>query len=78
MMEKLLGKVKELFEKFKSQSKKIKIAVIASVIAVIVAIVSAVVYSTSNKYAILFSASYTQKETFVYIFVSGFRSISFQ
>lgn len=55
MMEKLLEKVKELFEKFKSQSKKIKIAVIASVIAVIVAIVSAVVYSTSNKYAILFS-----------------------
>ncbi|MGN0144429.1 MAG: flagellar basal-body MS-ring/collar protein FliF [Clostridium sp.] len=54
-MEKLLGKVKELFEKFKSQSKKIKIAVIASVVAVIIAIASAVVYSTSNKYAILFS-----------------------
>lgn len=55
MMEKLLEKVKELFEKFKSQSKKIKIAVIASVIAVIVAIVSAFVYSASNKYAVLFS-----------------------
>ena len=54
-MEKLLEKVKELFGKFKSQSKKIKIAVIASVIAVIIAIASTLVYSTSNKYAILFS-----------------------
>lgn len=54
-MKKLLEKVKELFEKFKSQSKKIKIAIIASLIAVIVAIVSAVVYTTSNKYAVLFT-----------------------
>ncbi|MGM9934971.1 MAG: flagellar basal-body MS-ring/collar protein FliF [Clostridium sp.] len=54
-MNKLLEKVKELFEKFKSQSKKIKIAVIVSVIAVIVAIASAIFYTTSNKYAILFS-----------------------
>ena len=55
MMEKLLGKVKELFEKFKSQSKKIKIAVMVSVVAVIVAIACAIFYTTSNKYAILFS-----------------------
>ena len=54
-MNKLLEKVKELFEKFKSQSKKIKIAVIVSLIAVIVAIASAIFYTTSNKYAILFS-----------------------
>lgn len=54
-MKKLLEKVKELFEKFKSQNKKIKIAVIASVVAVLIAIVSAVFYSTSNKYAVLFS-----------------------
>ena len=54
-MKKLLEKVKELFEKFKSQSKKIKIAIIASLIAIIVAIVSTVVYTTSNKYAVLFS-----------------------
>lgn len=54
-MDKLLEKVKGLFEKFKSQNKKIKIAIIASVIAVIVAIVSALVYSSSTKYEILFS-----------------------
>ena len=36
-MKKLLEKVKGLFEKFKSQSNKIKIAMIASAIAVIVA-----------------------------------------
>ncbi len=54
-MKKLLEKVKELFEKFKSQNKKIKIAVIASIVAVLIAIVSAVFYSTSNKYAVLFS-----------------------
>lgn len=54
-MNKLLEKVKELFGKFKSQNKKIKIAVIASVIAIIIAIISAVVYSSSTKYEILFS-----------------------
>lgn len=54
-MKKLLEKVKELFEKFKSQSKKIKAAIIASVVAVIVAIVSAVFYTTSTKYEVLFS-----------------------
>lgn len=54
-MNKLLEKVKELFEKFKSQNKKIKIAVIASIVAVIIAIVSAVVYSSSNKYGVLFT-----------------------
>lgn len=54
-MNKLLEKVKELFEKFKSQNKKIKIAVIASIVAVIIAIVSAVIYSSSNKYGVLFT-----------------------
>lgn len=54
-MNKLLEKVKELFGKFKSQNKKIKIAVIASIIAIIIAIISAVVYSSSTKYEILFS-----------------------
>ena len=54
-MKKLLEKVKELFEKFKSQSKKIKIAIIVSIVAVIIAIISTVVYTASNKYAVLFS-----------------------
>lgn len=54
-MKKLLEKVKGLFEKFKSQSNKIKIAMIASAIAVIVAIVSAIIYATSTKYEVLFS-----------------------
>ena len=54
-MEKLLEKVKALFGKFQSKSKKVKIAVIAAVVAVIVAIISAVVYSSSNKYDVLFS-----------------------
>lgn len=54
-MKKLLEKVKGLLEKFKSQNKKIKIAIIISILAVIIAIVSGVVYSSSNKYQILFS-----------------------
>lgn len=54
-MNKLLEKVKELFGKFKSQNKKIKIAVIASIVAVIIAIASAVFYSSSNKYGVLFT-----------------------
>lgn len=54
-MRKLLEKVKGLLEKFKSQNKKIKIAVIVSILAVIIAIVSGVVYSSSNKYDILFA-----------------------
>lgn len=54
-MNKLLERVKELFEKFKSQNKKIKIAIIASLIAIIVAIVSAIVYSSKTKYEVLFS-----------------------
>ena len=47
--------VKELFQKFNSENKKIKIAVIASIVAVIIAIVSAVIYSSSNKYGVLFT-----------------------
>lgn len=54
-MEKLLEKVKALFGKFQSKSKKVKIAVIAAIVAVIVAIISAIVYSSSNKYDVLFS-----------------------
>jgi flagellar M-ring protein FliF len=54
-MKKLLQKVKELWKKFKSQSKKIKTAIIISVIAVLIAIISAIFYSSSNKYQVLFS-----------------------
>jgi len=54
-MKKLLEKVKALLEKFKSQSKKIKIAVAVAIIAIIIAIISAIVYSSSNKYQVLFS-----------------------
>jgi flagellar M-ring protein FliF len=54
-MKKLLEKVKGLLEKFKSQSKKVKIAVIASVLAMIIAIASGIFYSSNNKYQVLFS-----------------------
>ena len=54
-MEKLSGKVKELLEKLKGLSKKIKIILLISVIAVIIAIISAVVYTQSNKYKVLFT-----------------------
>lgn len=54
-MKKLLEKVKGLLDKFKSKSKKIKIAVIVSIIAVIIAIISAIFYSSSNQYQVLFS-----------------------
>ncbi|MDR3594003.1 flagellar basal-body MS-ring/collar protein FliF [Clostridium sp.] len=54
-MKKLLEKVKGLLEKFKSQNKKIKIAIMISILAVVIAIVSGVAYSSSNKYQILFS-----------------------
>ena len=54
-MKKLLEKVKGLLEKFKSQSKTIKIAIIGSIIAVLIAIGSAVFYSSSDKYQVLFS-----------------------
>lgn len=54
-MKKLLEKVKGLLEKFKSQNKKIKIAIVTSILAVIIAIVSGFVYSSSNKYQVLFS-----------------------
>ncbi|OOM16243.1 flagellar basal-body MS-ring/collar protein FliF [Clostridium saccharobutylicum] len=54
-MNRLLEKVKGFWGKFKSQNKKIKIAVVISIIAIIVAIASAIIYSSSNKYEILFS-----------------------
>lgn len=54
-MNKLLEKVKGLWEKFKTQSKKIKIAIFVSCVAVIIAIASTVIYTSSNKYQVLFS-----------------------
>ena len=54
-MKKLLEKVEELFEKFKSQNKKIKIAIVIAIIAVLGAIISTIIYSSSNKYAVLFT-----------------------
>ena len=54
-MNKLLAKVKELWGRFKAQSKKVKIVAIISIIAVIVAIISTIVYSSSNQYQVLFS-----------------------
>lgn len=54
-MKKLLEKVKGLLEKFKSQNRKIKIAIIVAILAVIIAIISGIFYSSSNKYQILFS-----------------------
>jgi len=54
-MKKLLEKVKGLLEKFKSQSKIIKIAVIVAILTVIIAIISGIYYSSSNKYQILFA-----------------------
>jgi len=54
-MKKLSEKVKAIWEKFKSQSKKVKIAVIVAIVAVIIAIISAIFYSSSNQYQVLFS-----------------------
>jgi flagellar M-ring protein FliF len=54
-MKKLLERVKGLLEKFKSQNKKIKIAIIASMLAAVIAIASGMFYSSSNKYQVLFS-----------------------
>ncbi|EHJ01484.1 flagellar M-ring protein FliF [Clostridium sp. DL-VIII] len=54
-MKKLLEKIKGLLEKFKSQNRKIKIAIIIAVLAVIIAIGCGIFYSSSNKYQVLFS-----------------------
>lgn len=54
-MEKVSGKAKELLEKFKALSKKIKIIMLVAVIAIIIAIISAIVYAHNNKYGVLFS-----------------------
>lgn len=54
-MKKLLEKVKGLLEKFKSQSKRVKIAIIASILALVIAIASGIFYSSTNKYQVLFS-----------------------
>ncbi|WP_244834832.1 flagellar basal-body MS-ring/collar protein FliF [Clostridium sp. BJN0001] len=54
-MKKLLEKAKGLLNKFKSKSKKVKIAMTVAFIAVIVAIGSLIYYSQANKYQVLFS-----------------------
>lgn len=54
-MRKLLEKVKGLLEKFKSQNRRIKIAIIVAIIAVVIAIISGIFYSSTNKYQVLFS-----------------------
>ncbi|OOM79943.1 flagellar basal-body MS-ring/collar protein FliF [Clostridium sp. BL-8] len=54
-MKKLLEKVKGLLEKFKSQSRRVKIAIIASILALVIAIASGIFYSSTNKYQVLFS-----------------------
>lgn len=54
-MNKLLEKVRGLWEKFKSQNKKIKIAILISCVAVLIAVASTIIYTSSNKYQVLFS-----------------------
>lgn len=54
-MKKLSEFFKKIWEKFKSFSKAIKIAIIVAIIAVLAAIISLIVYSTSTKYATLYS-----------------------
>lgn len=54
-MKKLLEKIKTLFDKFKSKSKKIKIISSLALVSVIIAIIISVMHVSSNKYAILFS-----------------------
>ena len=54
-MKKLSELFKKLWAKFKTFGKGIRIAMVVSVIAVLVAIISLVVYSSSNKYAVLYS-----------------------
>src|SRR5471030_451923 len=54
-MKKLLDKVKELLEKFKSKSRILKIAIIGAILTIIIAIVSTIFYTSSNKYQMLFS-----------------------
>ena len=53
-MKKLSELFKKLWAKFKTFGKGIRIAMVVSVIAVLVAIISLVVYSSSNKYAVLY------------------------
>ncbi|WP_297416966.1 flagellar basal-body MS-ring/collar protein FliF [Clostridium sp.] len=54
-MIKLLEKVKGLLEKFKSQNRRIKIAIVIASLSIIIAIISGIIYSSLNKYEILFS-----------------------
>ncbi|MBD7909845.1 MULTISPECIES: flagellar basal-body MS-ring/collar protein FliF [Clostridium] len=54
-MKKLSEMLKKLWTKFKSFSKKVRIAIIVAIVATIVALVSMVVVSSANKYQVLFS-----------------------
>lgn len=54
-MDKLKESFKNIWNKFKSLSKVIKISIIVAVITVIIAIISMFFYSSSNKYKVLFS-----------------------
>lgn len=54
-MNKLSETFKKLWAKFKSLSKKIRIAAIIAVVTVIIALISMIFYSSANKYAVLFS-----------------------
>lgn len=54
-MNKLSEMGKKLWEKFKALGKTIKIAVIVALVTIIIAIISMIFYSSSNKYAVLYS-----------------------
>jgi flagellar M-ring protein FliF len=54
-MKKLSEMFKKLWTKFKSFSKKVRIAIIVAIVAIIVALVSMMVVSSTNKYQVLFS-----------------------
>lgn len=54
-MKKLSEFFKKLWTKFKSFSKKIRIAIVVAALAILIALISLIVYSTSTKYSVLFS-----------------------
>jgi len=54
-MEKLKEILNKLIDKYKSFSKKVKIAIIIAVITILITIITVMFYNSSNKYKILFS-----------------------
>lgn len=54
-MEKLKEVFKKLWARFKSFSKRIRIAIIVAIVAVLIAIISLVIYTSSNKYSVLYA-----------------------